>query len=297
MNGKNKKLFLVIILFVCLISVSMVNSSFVKTGQLKVTTEHPFLQDGEWIEAENLKNGDTIITKDGRKATITSVRKAKKNTTVYNLEDEKYHNYIVDGLVVHNSNSQLSGIRPDYSEYTKEQLLAEKPKINGISEEFSGATEDDMVELYHYTSRESAQNIMDEKYFLPSRGLGQEGTYFTTTPPDEVSVAWKILHLRKEQSIGGDLAAVKIKVPKSIVKRTWEPHAFDVYFVEGSNGIGFNYDGIGMGDPEIITDIPTRTVFKECLKGTAFSAKTIFHTYVGGTYRLCKGVACLLWPF
>lgn len=103
-----KNIFLVSLFFIVIFAFSIVNSYELKTGQLKVTTEHPFLQDGEWIPSKQLEKGDTITTKDGRKATITSIRKVKKNTTVYNLEDEKYHNYIVDGLVVHNSNL------PDY---------------------------------------------------------------------------------------------------------------------------------------------------------------------------------------
>ena len=91
--------------------ISIVDSFELKKGQLKVTIEHPFLKNGEWVPAQDLKKGDTITTKNGREAVITSIRKVKEKTTVYNLEDEKYHNYIVDGngdgtggVVVHNSN-------------------------------------------------------------------------------------------------------------------------------------------------------------------------------------------------
>jgi len=76
--------------------------------QLRVTPEHPFYLNGEWVEAKDLKIGDKLKTIDGKTAVIRNIRKVETNEpiTVYNLEDDYYlHNYVVSkGLVVHNSN-------------------------------------------------------------------------------------------------------------------------------------------------------------------------------------------------
>jgi len=92
----------VLTLFSCL---SLADSS----GQLKVTLEHPFYLNGEWVEAKELQVGDVLKTYDGKKVRITNVEDIETSEPflVYNLEDDFYlHNYIVDkGLVVHNSNA------------------------------------------------------------------------------------------------------------------------------------------------------------------------------------------------
>ena len=94
-------------------SFSSFDSNF---GELKVTLEHPFLIDGEWIEASQLEAGDMLTTIDGKKARIVFVEDVvlDEPISVYNLEDEYYHNYIVDGVgdeeggvVVHNSRVPL----------------------------------------------------------------------------------------------------------------------------------------------------------------------------------------------
>jgi len=95
-----KKLSVFLLVFVAL-------TTFSYAEQLKVTPEHPFYLNGEWIEAKNLKIGDKLKTIDGKTAVIKNIQKVKteKPITVYNLEDDFYlHNYVVDkGLVVHNS--------------------------------------------------------------------------------------------------------------------------------------------------------------------------------------------------
>jgi len=95
-----KKLSVFLLVFVAL-------TTFSYAEQLKVTPEHPFYLNGEWIEAKNLKIGDKLKTIDGKTAVIKNIRKVETNEpiTVYNLEDDFYlHNYVVgNGLVVHNS--------------------------------------------------------------------------------------------------------------------------------------------------------------------------------------------------
>jgi len=95
-----KKLSVFLLLFVVLTIPSYAE-------QLKVTPEHPFYLDGEWVEASELKPGDKLKTIDGKTAVIKNIQKVETQEpiTVYNLEDDFYlHNYVVgEGLVVHNS--------------------------------------------------------------------------------------------------------------------------------------------------------------------------------------------------
>jgi len=97
----NKKVGLII----CLI---FLNVFFVSAGTLKVTTEHPFLINGTWIPASQLKVGDELTLANGSKVTITKLTDVVENESfpVYNLEAGEYHNFVVgeEGVVVHNSN-------------------------------------------------------------------------------------------------------------------------------------------------------------------------------------------------
>jgi hypothetical protein len=110
---KYKKLFLFFLLiFILILNISffLSASSF---GELKVTEEHPFLINGEWIPAKDLQVGDELTTIDGKRVRITSIQdiETKEPFPVYNLEAGKYSNFVVDGdgygglegVVVHNS--------------------------------------------------------------------------------------------------------------------------------------------------------------------------------------------------
>jgi hypothetical protein len=103
---KNRGFLLGIILVFTLMIFSLVSA-----GNLKVTEEHPFLVNGEWISASQLVVGDTLSTVDGKKVKITSLDDVVSNESfpVYNLEAGVYHNFVVDAgdgleVVVHNSN-------------------------------------------------------------------------------------------------------------------------------------------------------------------------------------------------
>jgi hypothetical protein len=114
---KNKNLFLIfgIVFFIGLIlsilSLSIYFISASSFGELKVTEEHPFLINGSWIPASDLKVGDELTTISGKKVRITSIEdiETKEPFPVYNLEAGKYHDFVVDGgdglgVIVHNSN-------------------------------------------------------------------------------------------------------------------------------------------------------------------------------------------------
>jgi hypothetical protein len=95
MKQRGKILFLVLALIFILISLS----NFSQAGILKVTEEHPFLINGSWIPASDLKVGDELTTIDGKKVRITSIEdvETKEPFPVYNLEAEVYHDFVVDG--------------------------------------------------------------------------------------------------------------------------------------------------------------------------------------------------------
>ena len=81
--------------------------SFVSAGELRVTEEHPFLINGSWIDASQLKVGDELTLVNGTKVIIKQITDVETENPflVYNLEAGEYHNFVVgeDGVVVHNS--------------------------------------------------------------------------------------------------------------------------------------------------------------------------------------------------
>ena len=97
------------ILFVLLL---VLMASLVSAGTLRVTEEHPFLINGEWIPAKELKIGDRLTEINGKIVEIISIRKVtpKEPFLVYNLEAGIYNNFVVRdtdnlSIVVHNSNN------------------------------------------------------------------------------------------------------------------------------------------------------------------------------------------------
>jgi hypothetical protein len=99
------------LLFVSLLAISLFLISFISAGTFRVTEEHPFLVNGEWISASQLVVGDVLSTVDGKQVRITSLEDvvSSENFSVYNLEAGVYHNFVVglDRVIVHNSNAVL----------------------------------------------------------------------------------------------------------------------------------------------------------------------------------------------
>ena len=94
------------LLFVLFLILFLLALPLVLAAQLKVTSEHPFLVNNEWISASDLKVGDKLSTIDGKTARITGIKTAEEKAEVYNLESSFYHDFVVeDGVIVHNSNA------------------------------------------------------------------------------------------------------------------------------------------------------------------------------------------------
>ena len=73
---------------------------------LKVTGEHPFYLNGEWVVAKDLNVGDELLTIDGKIARIIGIKDVNENVDVYNIEAEEYNDFIVgQGIIVHNSDA------------------------------------------------------------------------------------------------------------------------------------------------------------------------------------------------
>jgi RHS repeat-associated protein len=81
-----------------------------KTGILLTTAEHPFwsVTDDAWVNAEDLRPGDRLLSVDGRTAvTVTSVRVWTGLEAMYNLTVDGIHTYYVmagsTSVLVHNT--------------------------------------------------------------------------------------------------------------------------------------------------------------------------------------------------
>jgi hypothetical protein len=74
---------------------------------IETTEEHPFWVEGKgWIGASELKNGDVLRLKSGKRAKVTQLKRVDlvKPVKVYNFEVEDWHTYFVseEQVLVHN---------------------------------------------------------------------------------------------------------------------------------------------------------------------------------------------------
>jgi hypothetical protein len=141
------KLFLVLVLaflFTLFLFLNL-SFSFVSAGTLKVTEEHPFLVNGEWISASQLKVGDVLQTVDGKNVTIKKItpHEISEPFSVYNLEAGIYHDFVVadssepageevgglERIIVHNSN-RLDPLDPCVSSGTSPPICKNLVKID-----------------------------------------------------------------------------------------------------------------------------------------------------------------------
>jgi intein/homing endonuclease len=105
-------------LFVCILFCLILFSNLILTsaGTLMVTEEHPFLINGSWIGASDLKVGNLLNTIEGKNVKIKSIMDiiSSDNFLVYNLEAKEYSDFVVNGgeglgVIVHNSGSSDVG--------------------------------------------------------------------------------------------------------------------------------------------------------------------------------------------
>lgn len=73
---------------------------YVINGALRVTETHPFLSNGRWVGANNLKVGD-VVRGDGSSSTIYSIRLVEEEALAYNFQVAT-GTYLAAGMIVHN---------------------------------------------------------------------------------------------------------------------------------------------------------------------------------------------------
>jgi RHS repeat-associated protein len=87
-----------------------------ESATITCSPEHPFWVVGQgWQEAEELKPGFLLLTKDGLAVPIISIRRREGCFTVYNIEVEEFHTYYVSdlGILVHNKSAISRLYTPD----------------------------------------------------------------------------------------------------------------------------------------------------------------------------------------
>jgi len=112
---------MIIVSFIGLgLSISSSSNQETGQGQLKVTLEHPFFVDNEWVEAGELEVGDVLKTSDGRKAIITSIEKVVDDVEVYNLHVDGPETYYANDVLVHNK-PDIESTAIDFADWVDSQ--------------------------------------------------------------------------------------------------------------------------------------------------------------------------------
>jgi len=75
---------------------------YVINSNIKVTEEHPFYVNDEWVKVKDLKVGDLLFDKDSNNVTINSIEYVDEVVTVYNFEVDNTHTYFAEDVLVHN---------------------------------------------------------------------------------------------------------------------------------------------------------------------------------------------------
>jgi hypothetical protein len=233
---KSGWLFLSIVLVFALMIFSL--ASLVSAGTLKVTEEHPFLVNGSWISASDLKVGDTLSTVDGKKVKITGLEDIVRDSSfpVYNLEAGFYHNFVVDAgdgleVVVHNSNRvflirkmlrfpirDLSTLTLKSENIDKAFKVLFRLKIRGKS----SLVETGIVK--------SDYNYLSDLDFLRNRGVGYNEFGEPIWPNDEVHGAVLEFFFQKKDDIFPPSIASQIQSYKDINLRNYVDILSDLRF-------------------------------------------------------------------
>src|SRR3989338_2177669 len=71
--------------------------------RIKVTKEHPFYIDGNWIKAKDIRIGDRLLLFDLSHEVVSSIESVSGDpVTVYNLHVDYPNNYFAESVLVHN---------------------------------------------------------------------------------------------------------------------------------------------------------------------------------------------------
>jgi len=70
--------------------------------EIKVTADHPFYINDQWLKAGQIKIGDKLLREDGQATIVSAIEIKTGDFFVYNLEVDKNHNYFAQGYLAHN---------------------------------------------------------------------------------------------------------------------------------------------------------------------------------------------------
>lgn len=78
---------------------------YVLNEKIKVTGEHPFYVNGEWIPVKELQVGNRFRTVNGRESTLKSIEFLAEPLRVFNITVDEVHNYFAHSVLVHNKSA------------------------------------------------------------------------------------------------------------------------------------------------------------------------------------------------
>jgi Pretoxin HINT domain len=90
---------------------------------IETTPEHPFYRDGEWVDANRLREGDRLLCEGGRTVVVESIVETSRLAKVYNFRVGEYHTYFVGGedwgwaVWAHNAEYGIGKLKQAFTNY------------------------------------------------------------------------------------------------------------------------------------------------------------------------------------
>ncbi len=75
---------------------------YIINDEISVTDAHPFLVDDEWVEAQDIRVGDILVSPDGTAVPVGSVVSVDYGVRVYNISVSGNHTFFAEGILAHN---------------------------------------------------------------------------------------------------------------------------------------------------------------------------------------------------
>lgn len=91
-----------------------VDDYLIINGELKVTSIHRMLVNGEWQTAGEIQIGDSLVDVQNQPVFVTSIERVTGSFEVYNLEIATYRTYFAGGIYVHNEKGGNDTSRSDF---------------------------------------------------------------------------------------------------------------------------------------------------------------------------------------
>ena len=237
--------------------------SLIFAGELRVTQEHPFFVDDEWVTASDLQVGDELITSDGSLVRITSIKDVSENVEVYNLDSSETDDFVVgeENIVVHNSEEASICPKPKTEPIPDTYKLPEK----GCKGKYritpnSQVTREELIDFF------GRDPIKDSK---PITGIDETNINGIIGPDGKLWVVKESISAGPKEELGGDVKAES--VGREIINYAGGESKNSVKTPEGFSYVGENGEAY---------------LFYRYVEGTTFSgsetvAEQIHQVYCG----------------